>query len=454
MNAEFINALEALEEEKNISKNVIIEAIEAAIHAAYKKSIGPAHDTKIIVDSETGDIAIYALKTVVEEVIDEECEISIEDARKSNPNYEEDDIWEARIENVNFGRIAAQTAKQVVVQKIREAEREMICEEFEAKKDEVITASVQRVEHNNVYVELGKTDGHLPPSEQMRHERLYANDRIKVYVMEVRKTKRGPQIIVSRAHPGLVKRLFEMEVPELQTGVVEIISVAREAGQRTKMAVYSSDENIDAIGSCVGQRGIRVERVVDELRGEKIDIVDWSEDPVEYIANALSPARVVMVYLYEDRQEARVIVPDNHLSLAIGKEGQNARLAAKLTGWKIDIKSQSQIMDQLDEDGNLMDDYDDEDSIEDFDEELLDFDSDFDLDEDSDVDEDDVNESKVEDDETVEVDEDDEAAEVVEDDEDDKTVEVVEDDETVEDEVGEEETTESDEADDDNDDED
>ncbi len=384
MNAEFISALDALEKEKNISKDFLIEAIETAINAAYKKSVGPAHDSKAEVDRETGDIKIYALKTVVDEVIDDECEISLEDAQKTNPNYEIDDIWQTEVKDVDFGRTAAQTAKQVVVQKIREAEREIITREFEEKKDEVITASVQRVENNNVYVELGKTDGYLPPSEQMRNERLYANDRIKVYVMEVRKTKRGPQIIVSRSHPGLVKRLFEMEVPELQSGVVEIVSVAREAGQRSKIAVYSSDENIDAIGSCVGQRGIRVERVVDELRGEKIDIIDWSEDPVEFIANALSPARVVMVYLYESGKKARVVVPDNHLSLAIGKEGQNARLAAKLTGWKIDIKSQSQIMELVDEDGNFKDDFAEEESYENDDmldlEDEISFDYDLDID--------------------------------------------------------------------------
>lgn len=387
MNAEFISALEALEKEKNISKDFLIEAIETAINAAYKKSVGPAHDSKVEVDRDTGDIKIYALKTVVDEVIDDECEISLEDAQLTNPNYEIDDVWQTEVTNVDFGRTAAQTAKQVVVQKIREAEREIITQEFEEKKDEVITASVQRVENNNVYVELGKTDGYLPPSEQMRNERLYANDRIKVYVMEVRKTKRGPQIIVSRSHPGLVKRLFEMEVPELQSGVVEIVSVAREAGQRSKIAVYSQDENIDAIGSCVGQRGIRVERVVDELRGEKIDIIDWSEDPVEFIANALSPARVVMVYLYEASKKARVVVPDNHLSLAIGKEGQNARLAAKLTGWKIDIKSQTQIMELVDEDGNFKDDFIDEGDMVEFDEDILNadeeeisLDDDFDLD--------------------------------------------------------------------------
>ena len=407
MNAEFISALDALEKEKNISKDFLIEAIETAINAAYKKSVGPAHDSKAVVDRDTGDIKIYALKTVVDEVIDEECEISLEEAKKTNPNYEIDDIWQTEVTDVDFGRTAAQTAKQVVVQKIREAEREIITQEFEEKKDEVITASVQRVENNNVYVELGKTDGYLPPSEQMRNERLYANDRIKVYVMEVRKTKRGPQIIVSRSHPGLVKRLFEMEVPELQSGVVEIVSVAREAGQRSKIAVYSSDENIDAIGSCVGQRGIRVERVVDELRGEKIDIIDWSEDPVEYIANALSPARVVMVYLYESSKKARVVVPDNHLSLAIGKEGQNARLAAKLTGWKIDIKSQSQIMELVDENGNFIDDFIDEKDVEEFDENFLD-DEDISFDEDDFViDEADMHAEEDEMDETDESDADD-----------------------------------------------
>lgn len=412
MNAEFISALEALEKEKNISKEFLIEAIETAINAAYKKSVGPAHDSKVEVNSETGDIKIYSLKTVVDEVIDEECEISLEEAQLTNPNYEIDDIWQTEVKEVNFGRTAAQTAKQVVVQKIREAEREIITQEFEDRKDEVITATVQRVENNNVYVELGKTDGYLPPSEQMRNERLYANDRIKVYVMEVRKTKRGPQIIVSRSHPGLVTRLFEMEVPELQSGVVEIVSVAREAGQRSKIGVYSSDENIDAIGSCVGQRGIRVERVVDELRGEKIDIVDWSEDPVEFIANALSPARVVMVYLYEPAKKARVVVPDNHLSLAIGKEGQNARLAAKLTGWKIDIKSQTQIMELVDEDGNFTDDFIDEGDIEDFDDSLLD------MDEDDSFEYDDLEIDTADDDDDEESEEDADSSEESEDDED------------------------------------
>lgn len=360
MNAEFMNALEALEKEKNISKDVLLEAIEAALMAAYKRSVGPAHDTRVSIARDTGDISIYALKDVVEEVIDEECEISLEDARKTNPNYEIGDVWETKVKPVAFGRIAAQTAKQVVVQRIRETERNMIYDEFVEKQDEVITATVQRVERNNVFVELGKTEGYLPPSEQMRHEKYYTNDRIKVYVMEVRKTNKGPQIIVSRAHTGLVKRLFEMEVPEIQTGVVEIVSIAREAGQRTKMAVYSSDEQIDPIGACVGQRGTRVERVVDELRGEKIDIINWSEDPVEYIANALSPAKVVMVYLYEEEQVASVVVPDNHLSLAIGREGQNARLAAKLTGWKIDIKSQSQIMESMEQQEDDEYEYDDE----------------------------------------------------------------------------------------------
>jgi N utilization substance protein A len=346
MNAEFISALNALETEKNLSKDILIEAIEAALAAAYKRNFSTDQNVRVDINRNTGDINVYAQLLVVDNIEDEDKEILIEDAQEINSEAAIGDILEEVITPDSFGRIAAQTAKQVVVQRIREAERSVIFDDYIEKEDEIITATVQRVDRKNVFVELGKTEGYLPPSEQMYGETYYPNDRIKVYIVEVQKTNKGAQIIVSRSHPGLVKRLFESEVPEINEGIIEIVSVAREAGQRTKLAVYSADAEIDAIGACVGQRGIRVERIVDELHGEKIDIVNYSDDPVEFIANALSPAKVVMIYLYEDDKIASVVVPDNQLSLAIGRKGQNARLAAKLTGWKIDIKSQSQIMEE------------------------------------------------------------------------------------------------------------
>ncbi len=400
MNAEFISALDALEKEKNLSKEVLIDAIEAALAAAYKKNFSTDQNVRVDIDRETGDINVYAQLLVVDNIEDEDKEILIEDAQEINKKAKIGDILEEVITPDSFGRIAAQTAKQVVVQRIREAERTVIFDDFIEKEDEVVTATVQRVDRKNVFVDLGKTEGYLPPSEQMFGENYYPNDRLKVYVVEVQKTNRGAQIIVSRSHPGLVKRLFESEVPEINEGIIEIVSIAREAGQRTKMAVYSDENDIDAIGACVGQRGIRVERVVDELHGEKIDIVNYSDDPVEFIANALSPAKVVMIYLYEDEKVASVVVPDNQLSLAIGRQGQNARLAAKLTGWKIDIKSQSQIMEEemnkeddeetAEEGDDIMQDSDDisedsEDLEDDFD---LDFDDIDDLDDISDEEED------------------------------------------------------------------
>lgn len=346
MNAEFISALNALETEKNLSKDILIEAIEAALAAAYKRNFSTDQNVRVDINRNTGDINVFAQLLVVDNIEDEDKEILIEDAQEINEEAVLGDILEEMITPDSFGRIAAQTAKQVVVQRIREAERSVIFDDYIEKEDEIITATVQRVDRKNVFVELGKTEGYLPPSEQMYGENYYPNDRLKVYIVEVQKTNKGAQIIVSRSHPGLVKRLFESEVPEINEGIIEIVSIAREAGQRTKMAVYSADNEIDAIGACVGQRGIRVERIVDELHGEKIDIVNYSDDPVEFIANALSPAKVVMIYLYEDDKIASVVVPDNQLSLAIGRKGQNARLAAKLTGWKIDIKSQSQIMEE------------------------------------------------------------------------------------------------------------
>jgi len=300
------------------------------------------------VDRDTGEVQIFASKTVVETVENRYGEITLEDAKNVNALYEIGDVLEEEVDPRKFGRIAAQTAKQVVVQRIREAERGVIFDEFVEKENEVLTAIVQRVEKNGVYVELGKTDGFLAPSESISGEAYNTSDRIKVYVLEVRKTNKGPQVMVSRTHPGLVKRLFELEVPEIQTGVVQIKSIAREAGFRTKVAVHSSDPQVDAVGACVGQKGIRVERIVNELHNEKIDIIEWDSDAAVYIAKSLSPARVMMVYINEAEKAAKVIVPDNQLSLAIGKEGQNVRLAAKLTGWKIDIKSQTQAEQDID----------------------------------------------------------------------------------------------------------
>ncbi|RBP41166.1 transcription termination factor NusA [Garciella nitratireducens] len=343
MNIEFIEALDQIEKEKGIEKEVLLDAIEAAITSAYKRNFGSAQNVKIVIDRETGEVKVYSVKTVVDHVETDLLEISLEDARKIDPNYEIGDVVEEVVKPKNFGRIAAQTAKQVVVQRIREAERGIIYDLYVEREDEIITGVVQRKEKANVFVDLGKTEAVLGPNEQMPGENYKHGDRIKLYIVEVKKTTKGPQILVSRTHPGLVKRLFELEVPEIYDGIVEIRSIAREAGSRTKMAVYSYDDEVDPVGACVGHKGSRVEQIVNELKGEKIDIIKWSEDPKEYIASALSPAKVLSVEVSEVEKKAEVIVDDYQLSLAIGKEGQNARLAAKLTGWKIDIKSKSQL---------------------------------------------------------------------------------------------------------------
>lgn len=340
---EFISALDALAKERRINKDVLFAAIESALISAYKKNFGKSANVRAAIDREKGTVEVFARKTVVEQVEDSQTEIGLEEARAIHPKYDIGDLAELRATPRDFGRIAAQTAKQVVVQHIREAERGVIYEEYIEKENEILTAIVQRVDNRQVYVELGRTEGLLEPNQQMPNEEYAVNDRLKVYVLEVTKSSRGPQVLVSRTHSGLVKRLFEIEVPEIRQGIVQIKSIAREAGYRTKMAVYSTDQMIDPVGSCVGPRGMRVENVVAELKTEKIDIVKWSGDPAEYVASALNPARVISVYVAEKEKAARVVVPDNQLSLAIGKEGQNARLAAKLTGWKIDIKSQSQI---------------------------------------------------------------------------------------------------------------
>ena len=342
MNAEFIEALNALEKERGIKKSVLLSAFEAALIVAYKRNYNSTANVRAEVDGDTGDYHIYASKTVVEKVETPSMEISLERAKKINPLYELGDVLEEEAFTKDFGRIAAQTAKQVMVQRIREAERGNIYDEYIEKENEILTAIVQRVEKGNAYVELGKTDGILTEKEMIPGEQYEMNERIKVYVLEVRKENKGPQVVVSRTHPGLVKRLFELEVPEIMSGTVQIKSIAREAGFRTKVSVFSTDPQVDAVGACVGPRGARVERIVNELHNEKIDIIEYDSDSAIYIAKALSPAKVLMVYVNENEKAARVVVPDSQLSLAIGKEGQNARLAAKLTGWKIDIKSQSQ----------------------------------------------------------------------------------------------------------------
>ena len=343
MSAELILALELVEKDKGIEMEVLIEAIEAALISAYKKNFGSTQNVRVSIDRESGDIRVFALKTVKSGPDIEEGEISLEEARALNNAYEEDDIAEIEVTPRKFGRIAAQTAKQVVMQRIREAEREIIFDEFSNKEGDIVTGIIQRAERKNVIIDLGKTEAVMTASEQTVGEDYRFNNRIKTYIVEVKMTNKGPQIMVSRTHPGLVKRLFELEVPEIHDGTVEIKSISREAGSRTKIAVFSRDPNVDPVGACVGQKGTRVQAIVDELRGEKIDIIKWSSAPEEYIASSLSPAKVVRVDVNEDERAARVIVPDFQLSLAIGKEGQNARLAAKLTGWKIDIKSESQL---------------------------------------------------------------------------------------------------------------
>lgn len=346
MNLELVGALNELEKERGISKAILFEAIEAAIVSAYKRNYGSAQNVRVEI-AENGEIQVFARKDVVEEVFDEANEISLADAKRLDPNYELDDIVEMEITPRDFGRIAAQTAKQVVIQRIREAERAMIFEEFQEREGDIVTGIIQRTEHRNVLVDLGKVEAVLPPSEQTSRESYSQNARMKVYVTEVRKTTKGPQVVVSRTHPSLLTRLFELEVPEIHDGIVEIRAVAREAGNRSKIAVFSRDPNVDPVGACVGPRGLRVQAVVQELRGEKVDIVQWDADPEVFVANSLSPARVLRVQILDAEKTARAVVPDHQLSLAIGREGQNARLAARLCGWKIDIKSETQMQELL-----------------------------------------------------------------------------------------------------------
>jgi len=342
MSMEFIEALSEIERDKGISKDVLLEAIEAALISSYKRNFNTAQNVRVDINRTTGQIKVYARKTIVEEVLDPRLEISLEAARAINPHYQLEDIAEIEVTPRDFGRIAAQTAKQVVTQRIREAERGLIYHAFVDKEQDIVTGIIQRMDLRNLYVDLGKVEAALPLTELMPTDKFKQGDRVKSYITKVENTSKGPQIILSRTHPGLLKRLFELEVPEIFDGTVEIRSVAREAGFRSKIAVHSRNEEVDPVGSCVGQKGIRVQSIVTELKGEKIDIVRWSEAVDEYVANALSPSKVLEVLVFEAEKMARVIVPDYQLSLAIGIKGQNARLAAKLTGWKIDIKSETQ----------------------------------------------------------------------------------------------------------------
>ncbi len=340
INGEIITALDQLERERGISKEDLIEAMEAALLSAYRKHFGTAENVIIQFDRETGNIRVLSRRQVVPQVKDSRKDISIVDAQAKSAKYNEGDYLEEEIPAHGFGRIAAQTAKQVVMQKLRDMERDMIYEEFSEREGDVVTGQVIRVDRGVVIVDLGRVEGFILPQEQPRAEKYRERDRIKSYVLEVKRISKGPHILLSRTHPGLLKRLLELEVPEIRDGVVEVKGLAREAGSRSKVAVKANLPEVDALGSCVGPRGSRVQVIVQELRGERIDIIEWNDDPEVFVGNALSPARVTAVQINQAEKIARVIVPDNQLSLAIGRDGQNARLAAKLTGWKIDIRSE------------------------------------------------------------------------------------------------------------------
>ncbi|AMW98526.1 transcription termination factor NusA [Rummeliibacillus sp. G93] len=342
MSKELVGAFAALEA-KGISKDVIVEAIEAALINAYKKNFNQAANVRVDLNLDKGSVRLFTRKDVVEEddIEDDHLQISIEEAQKINPAYEIGDVVEEEETPRNFGRIAATTAKQIVTQRFREAERGIVYEEYVDRADDIMNGVVERLDPRNIYVGIGKIEAVLPQSEQIPGEVYKPHDRIKVYITKVERTSRGPQVFVSRTHPGLLRRLFELEVPEIFEGTVEIKSIAREAGDRSKISVVAHNEEVDPVGSCVGAKGARVQTIVNELHGEKIDIVEWSEDPVVFVANALSPSQVLDVQVNEEEKSTTVVVPDYQLSLAIGKRGQNARLAAKLTGWKIDIKSET-----------------------------------------------------------------------------------------------------------------
>ncbi len=358
MNEEFVGALKELVKEKGICEDLLFTTIQDAMVAAYKKNYANANtnaqNVKVNIDRESGEIHVYAQKTIVDEVYDNITEISIEEAKAISPKSEVDDIISIEVTPKNFGRVAAQLAKQVVTQRIKEAERSIIYDEYKEKEFDIITGTILRKDKGIVFVNLGKLEGIIGPNEQIPNEEYKFNEKLKLYIVEVKNGSKGPQIHVSRTHPGLVKRLFELEVPEIFEGVVEIKNISREAGSRSKIAVYSNNEEVDPMGACVGPKGVRVQSIVNELKNEKIDIIKWSKNPEEFIANSLSPAKVLSVVVDEDSKSCKVVVDDNQLSLAIGKEGQNVRLAAKLTNWKIDIKSKSQKEAQDEEDERIL----------------------------------------------------------------------------------------------------
>lgn len=348
MNGNLIKVLDEIEKEKGISKDILVETLESALASAYKKNYGAnMNNVEIKMCKDTGEIKVFNQKTIVNKVKNPLNEISLDELTVSDKdNYKVGDNILIEATPKEFGRIAAQTAKQVIVQKIREAERNVIYEKYIDKERDIVTGVIQRIEHRNVVIDLGRTEAFLLPNEQIRNEEYYKGKRIKIYIIEVRKTSKGPKIFVSRTHPELLKRLFEFEVPEIHEGLVEIKYIAREAGKRSKVAVYSKDDRVDPVGACIGDRGSRIKSIMLELKDEKIDIIRWSDDEKTFIANSLSPAKVILVNLFENDKTATVVVPDQQLSLAIGKEGQNARLAAKLTGWKVDIKSESQYKEE------------------------------------------------------------------------------------------------------------
>ncbi|WP_423189473.1 transcription termination factor NusA [Alkalibacterium sp. f15] len=341
MSKELAAALETLEKEKGISKEIVIDALEAALISAYKRNYGTSQNVEVVFNEKKGTVTVYQVKEVVEDVYDSQLEVSIEDARERNKAYELGDKIKFVVTPKNFGRIAAQTAKQVIMQRLREAERTIIYNEYIEYEDDLMTGTVERQDNKFIYINLGKVEAVLSKRDQIENETYQTHDRIKVYVSKVENSTKGPQVFVSRTHPNLIKRLFEQEVPEIYDGIVEIVSIAREAGDRSKIAVFSRDENVDPVGTCVGPRGSRVQAIVNELNGENMDIVEWDKNPSLYIKNALNPAQVVDVQFDDNQHSCVIVVPDYQLSLAIGKRGQNVRLAAKLTGFKIDIKSES-----------------------------------------------------------------------------------------------------------------
>ena len=347
-NKELILALEELEKEKGIKKEYLLEAIETALVTAYKRNFDSLENVRVEMDHQTGATHVYAIKEVMEKANDEDTEISLKEAQKINQDLKEGDTVETEIVPRDFGRIAAQTAKQVIIQKLREVEREIVYNEFNERKGEIVSGLIQKADHNIVVMDLGKLEGVMPLKEQIPTEHYKVNDKIKGYVLDVEKGAKGaPQVIVSRSHPDFVRKLLEFEIPEIYEGVIEIKSVSRDPGYRSKVAVYSPDQNIDPVGSCVGQKGVRIQNVINELNGEKIDVIEWNEDPSIYIASALLPAKILAVDIKEEEKFAQVVVPDDQLSLAIGKSGQNARLAARLTNWKIDIKSETQFREMI-----------------------------------------------------------------------------------------------------------